>query len=384
MPEAVAAADVETWAAELSAVADRLAPLFARSEPRRHAAAYLRALLGDCRAQERLAGRRVRRRRDPYGVQHLLGRADWDADAVRDDLLRRYVMEHLADPGGVLVVDETGFLKKGTKSAGVQRQYSRHRRPDRELPGRRLPRLRRPPRPGAARPRAVPAQGVGRRRRPAQGGRHPEGVRVRHQAGAGPADARAGVRGGREGDVGDGRRGVRQRRQVPAGFLEEQGQPYVLAVRSDQRCGRTCGQVTVSAIAGGLPARRGGKGSAGRRVEGAAAVRLGVAAVRAGGRARAGGCGCWSGASAAEPEERAYYLCRGPAGTSRAELVRVAGARWPIEECFERGKGEVRAGRLRGAQLGRLVPARHAVDARPGGARGGAVAGRVGAAKGGR
>ena len=56
-------------------------------------------------------------------MQHLLGRADWDADAVRDDLIA-YAHGHLADAEGVLVVDETGFLKKGTKSAGVQRQYS--------------------------------------------------------------------------------------------------------------------------------------------------------------------------------------------------------------------------------------------------------------------
>jgi SRSO17 transposase len=59
----------------------------------------------------------------PDGMQRLLATADWDADAVRDDL-RAYVVEHLGDPGAVLVVDETGFLKKGTKSAGVQRQYS--------------------------------------------------------------------------------------------------------------------------------------------------------------------------------------------------------------------------------------------------------------------
>src|SRR5205807_1637003 len=59
----------------------------------------------------------------PYGVQHLLGRADWQADDVREDL-RAYVVGHLGAPEGVLVVDETGFLKKGTKSVGVQRQYS--------------------------------------------------------------------------------------------------------------------------------------------------------------------------------------------------------------------------------------------------------------------
>jgi SRSO17 transposase len=59
----------------------------------------------------------------PYGVQHLLGRAVWDAEAVRDDL-RGYVMEHLGTPQGVMVIDETGFLKKGRHSAGVARQYS--------------------------------------------------------------------------------------------------------------------------------------------------------------------------------------------------------------------------------------------------------------------
>ncbi len=61
--------------------------------------------------------------RTPYGIQHLLGRADWDADAVRDDL-QAYVSEHLGDPSGVAIIDETGFLKKGTKSVGVARQYS--------------------------------------------------------------------------------------------------------------------------------------------------------------------------------------------------------------------------------------------------------------------
>ena len=59
----------------------------------------------------------------PDGVQDFLARAHWDADAVRDDL-QAYVVQHLRDPDGVAVLDETGFLKKGTKSAGVQRQYS--------------------------------------------------------------------------------------------------------------------------------------------------------------------------------------------------------------------------------------------------------------------
>ena len=61
--------------------------------------------------------------RTPDGVQEFLSRVRWDADVVRDDL-RSYVAERLGDPGGVLVLDETGFVKKGSKSAGVQRQYS--------------------------------------------------------------------------------------------------------------------------------------------------------------------------------------------------------------------------------------------------------------------
>jgi SRSO17 transposase len=61
--------------------------------------------------------------KSPDALQHLLSRAVWDADLIRDDL-RRYVVDHLGDPGAVLVVDETGDLKKGSHSVGVQRQYT--------------------------------------------------------------------------------------------------------------------------------------------------------------------------------------------------------------------------------------------------------------------
>ena len=75
----------------------------------------------------------------PDGVQRLLSTYRWDADLVRDNL-RDYVAEHLGDSDGVLVVDETGFFKKGDKSVGVQRQYSGT---DRELPSGSIPSLRR-------------------------------------------------------------------------------------------------------------------------------------------------------------------------------------------------------------------------------------------------
>ena len=68
----------------------------------------------------------------PDGMQHLLAGARWDADAVRDDL-RDYVVEHLGDPGAVLVVDETGDLKKGTCHGRGAAAVHRHRGPDREL-----------------------------------------------------------------------------------------------------------------------------------------------------------------------------------------------------------------------------------------------------------
>ena len=102
---------------------ERIGGRFARSEPRRRAVGYVRGLLSE--AERKNGWQLAEHLGDPTpdGVQHLLARADWDADAVRDDLLA-YVAEHLGDPDGVLVVDETGFLKKGEQSVGVARQYS--------------------------------------------------------------------------------------------------------------------------------------------------------------------------------------------------------------------------------------------------------------------
>src|SRR5947208_5378130 len=79
----------------------------------------------------------------PWGMQHLLDRAVWDTDAVAGEL-RGFVVEHLGAADGILVVDETGDLKKGRHTVGVQRGVHRHRRADRERPGRGLPGLRHP------------------------------------------------------------------------------------------------------------------------------------------------------------------------------------------------------------------------------------------------
>src|SRR5919107_687162 len=113
----------EGWSRELDALAARIAPRFSRAEPRRRALAYLRGLLAPVERKNGWQLAEAVGDPTPDGVQDFLARMRWDADAVRDDL-RAYVVEQLGDPGAVLVLDETGFVKKGVKSAGVQRQYS--------------------------------------------------------------------------------------------------------------------------------------------------------------------------------------------------------------------------------------------------------------------
>src|SRR3954465_4116964 len=123
MAEDVTVAEVEDWAVGLEKLLARIGGRFARSEPRARAGVYVRGLLS---AAERKNGWTLAEQagdRSPGAMQRLLNHADWDADRVRDDL-RGYVVEHLGDERAVLVVDETGFLKKGSKSAGVARQYS--------------------------------------------------------------------------------------------------------------------------------------------------------------------------------------------------------------------------------------------------------------------
>jgi len=116
-------AEVSRWAAELEALHERIGRFFHRTEPRERARRYLAALLSGV---ERKNGWQIAEHAGeakPYGIQRLIASASWREDAVRDEL-RGYVREHLGAADAVLVLDETGFLKKGTKSAGVARQYS--------------------------------------------------------------------------------------------------------------------------------------------------------------------------------------------------------------------------------------------------------------------
>jgi len=113
----------EVWTAALDQLSQRIREYFVRPESHQRALAYVQGLMSPA---ERKNGWQVAEEMGeatPYAMQHLLDRAKWDSDQVRDTL-RGYVRETLADPNGVLVIDETGFLKKGRKSVGVQRQYS--------------------------------------------------------------------------------------------------------------------------------------------------------------------------------------------------------------------------------------------------------------------
>lgn len=124
MPQTLEQEPVGSWQEELQSLKVRMAPHFPRSDLRLRAQTYFAGLLGESGRKNGWQLAEAAGESTPYGVQHLLGRASWDADAVRDDL-RQYVVEHLGEEHSeVLIVDETGFLKKGDKSVGVKRQYT--------------------------------------------------------------------------------------------------------------------------------------------------------------------------------------------------------------------------------------------------------------------
>src|SRR5690242_11688784 len=123
MMEVTEVTDVAEWAAGLAQLHARIAARFARSEQRHRVLTYLTGLLSPVKRKNGWQLAELAGEPNPDGIQRLLNNALWDADGVRDDL-REYIVEHLGDAQAVLVVDETGFLKKGTKSVGVKRQYS--------------------------------------------------------------------------------------------------------------------------------------------------------------------------------------------------------------------------------------------------------------------
>ena len=336
------AAEVVRWAEGIEKVHECIAGRFRRPEPRRRALEYLQGLLSSV---ERKNGWQLAEQAGdatPDGVQRLLSTYRWDADQVRDDH-RDYVVEHLGDADGVLVVDETGFLKKGDKSVGVQRQYSGTAgRIENSQVGVFLAYAGVKGRTLLDRELYLPqvwAKDWERRREAGV----PEHVEFRTKPQLAQMMLERAVESGIPfgwvtGDAVYGSdRNLRR-------WLEREGIPHVLAIKSNEKLWawteKGPRQVRADRLASWVDECDWHRLSAGDGAKGPRFYDWTTVAIRP---LREPGKEYWLLArrSIAKPAELAYYVCFGPSGTAMAELVKVAGRRWAIEECFEEAKGQV-------------------------------------------
>jgi SRSO17 transposase len=338
--EQAALEEVAAWARGLGAMHARIAHRFARPEPRRRALQYLKGLLSPVERKNGWQLAEQAGETTPDGMQRLLATADWDAEQVRDDL-RAYVVEHLGDPEAILVVDETGFLKKGTKSVGVQRQYSGTAgRIENCQIGVFLAYASARGRTFLDRELYLPKEWAADRAR-----RHEAGVPAAVEFGTKPQLARVMLERALTAGVparwvtGDEVYGGDRRLRV---WLEEHRLPHVLAVKSTEPLWTrtTWRQVAAKTLAAAVPEQEWQRLSAGEGAKGPRVYDWARVPIRALPEA---GWEYWLlvRRSLADPTDLAYYVCFCPAETPLAELVRVAGTRWAIEESFESAKGEV-------------------------------------------
>lgn len=338
--EAQAVAAVE---AAVTAAGERWRPQFRRSNAHRHACAYLRGLLSSA---ERKNGWQLAEEtgyNQPRSIQRVLDRSVWDADAVRDDL-RDVVVAALGDPAGVLVVDETGFLKQGRKSVGVKRQYSGTAgRIENCQIGVFLAYASAKGRAGLDRALYLPQEWAEDTER-----RTAAGVPAEVTFQTKPQLALTLLRRALDGGVpaawvtadevygGDGafRRA-----------LEGRGQAYVLAVKRTQTVStfpplQPIGYWHADELAARQPAAAWQRLSCGEGAQGERRYDWLYVELRPG--LRAGWVhGLLVRRSVSTPDELAYYLVYAPTGSSIEEIVRVAGTRWSIETFFKQAKGQV-------------------------------------------
>lgn len=328
---------VERWAEELGDVGQRIGSRFSRSEPRRRVVGYLQGLLGGAERKNGWQLAEELGEATPDGIQHLLSRASWNADAVRDDLVQ-YVAAHLGEADGVLIVDETGFLKKGRKSVGAARQYS-----------------------GAAGRIENCQIGVflGYSTRHGQALLDRRLYLPKQWAEDGERRSAAGV----PKPIRFATKIVLARRMIAAALeagvparwiaadavygsddpfrkeIEDRGLGYVVGVRTDQAVWTGFRQVRVRSLLATIPAdgwRRlsCGNGSKGPRLYDWVLIPINAPDPELYCR--------WLliRRNITDPQEVAYFLCGGKPTTTLRDLVRVAGRRWTIEECFELAKGD--------------------------------------------
>jgi SRSO17 transposase len=329
---------VDVVAAELDRVHGRIAGRFARSEPRVRVREYVSGLVAGL---ERKNGWTLAERAgevSPDGMQRLLRWADWDVGGVRDDV-RGYVAEHLGEPDGVLIADETGFLKKGTRSAGVQRQYSGtagrtencqigvflayassrgHALIDRELY---LPQSWTEDR-QRCRAAGIPDE-VGFTTKPRQA----QAMIARAIAAGVPfrwftADE------------------IYGQAKYLRDWLEDQDVFHVVATRCNDPLATASGDYErADALIAALPASAWRRLSVGAGAHGPREYDWARIPLRVSWRP---GRGHWLMArrSLNDPDEIAYYIGYGPRRSTLVDLAWIAGSRWHIEECIQQAKGE--------------------------------------------
>ncbi len=332
------------WARDLERLHARIAHRFRRAEPRRRSLAYLKGLAASVERKNGWQMAEAVGDSTPDGMQRLLNQAEWDAEEVRDDL-REYVVEHFADERAVLVVDETGFLKKGTKSAGVQPQYS-----------------------GTAGKKENCQIGVFLCYASEKGAAFVDRALYMPKSWANDAERRAeasipkDVEFATKPELAKGMLRRAFEAEVPAAwvtadtiyggdrrlrmFLEQSARPFVLVVKRSEPLwadtNRGPGQVRADVLAeraraGDWKRLSAGEGAKGPRLYDWALLPLfrlqmteeerrfkHLLLVRR---------------SLEDPQQLAYYVVFAPKGTPLEELVRVAGSRWRIESCFEQAKG---------------------------------------------
>ena len=338
MSNVVDAADLDSWVAGLDDLFARVAGRFGRVEPRRQARAYLTGLLAPVERKNGWQLAEAAGDATPDKMQRLLNAARWDPDAVRDDV-RAYVAEQLGEWGGVLIVDETGFVKQGNRSAGVQRQYSgtAGRVENCQLAvfcayattkGRAL----------IDRELYLPKSWTDDRARM-------DGAGVPEDYEFATKQVLATRMLGRALDAG-----------IPAAwvtadeayghdskfrrFLAGRGVGYVVAVPRSQPVHTGAGSRRADTIVADAPPQAWKRLSAGDGAKGQRLYDWALAELP--GHTDRLDASRWLlvRRSLSDPSDLADYLCAGPDGTTIDTLVRVAGARWAIEECFKHAKGE--------------------------------------------
>jgi SRSO17 transposase len=330
--------DVQAWRVYWDEIARRIGAVFARSETRTRAMAYLAGLLSPAERKNGWQLAEISGDQTPYGFQHLLSRADWDPEELRDRL-RAYVTAYLHAPEAVGVIDETGFLKKGRHSAGVARQYSGTAgRIENSQIGVFLAYASRFGHTLLDRALYVPAVWTGDRERCRRAGMPEDRAFATKPALARQMLERTFAAGGVvawiTGDsiTGDDR-ALRQ-------WLEAHRQAYVLAVSGKESVWLQHHPRRISTLLGELPTEGWERLSAGMGSKGARWydwLRVDASAPAHVGWKR------WVliRRSIAETTEMTAYIVYAPATTLLAEVVRVAGMRWTVEESLQTATGAV-------------------------------------------